>query len=66
MVNGEGWMEDNLKCKISIVKNANYSHDLLYKLPVNPSPNLNTPESILLYPSTCFFEGVSLESWKRY
>ena len=60
MANGEGWMEDNLKCKISIVKNANYSHDLLYKLPVNPSPNLNTPESILLYPSTCLFEGVSL------
>jgi uncharacterized protein YbbC (DUF1343 family) len=60
MVNGEGWMEDNLKCKISIVKNANYSHDLLYKLPVNPSPNLNTPGSILLYPSTCLFEGVSL------
>ena len=60
MVNGEGWMEDNLKCKISIVKNANYRHDLMYNLPVNPSPNLNTPESILLYPSTCLFEGVSL------
>jgi len=60
MANGEGWMEDNLKCELSIIKNANYSHDLLYKLPVNPSPNLNTPESILLYPSTCLFEGVSL------
>ena len=33
---------------------------MLYKLPVNPSPNLNTPESILLYPSTCLFEGVAL------
>ncbi|MGN5953779.1 exo-beta-N-acetylmuramidase NamZ family protein [Sphingobacterium lactis] len=60
MVNGEGWLEDNLKCKLSVVKNANYKHDMLYKLPVNPSPNLNTPESILLYPSTCLFEGVSL------
>ncbi|MGV6943809.1 exo-beta-N-acetylmuramidase NamZ family protein [Sphingobacterium kyonggiense] len=60
MVNGEGWLADNLKCKLSIVKNANYKHDMLYKLPVNPSPNLNTPESILLYPSTCLFEGVSL------
>lgn len=60
MVNGEGWLLDNLKCKLSVVKNANYKHDMMYKLPVNPSPNLNTPESILLYPSTCLFEGVSL------
>lgn len=60
MVNGEGWLEDNLQCKLHIVKNANYHHDLLYKLPVNPSPNLNTEASILLYPSTCLFEGVAL------
>jgi uncharacterized protein YbbC (DUF1343 family) len=31
-----------------------------YVLPVNPSPNLNTPQSILLYPSTCLFEGTRL------
>jgi uncharacterized protein YbbC (DUF1343 family) len=31
-----------------------------YILPVSPSPNLNTPQSILLYPSTCMFEGVYL------
>ncbi len=28
-----------------------------YILPVPPSPNLNTAESILLYPSLCLFEG---------
>ncbi|WP_373564647.1 hypothetical protein [Sphingobacterium sp. E70] len=33
---------------------------MLYKLPVNPSPNLNTEQSILLYPSTCLFEGVKI------
>ncbi|MFC3199246.1 exo-beta-N-acetylmuramidase NamZ domain-containing protein [Parapedobacter deserti] len=60
MVNGEGWLADNLKCKLSIVKNANYRHDMLYKLPVNPSPNLNTEAGVLLYPSTCLFEGVAL------
>lgn len=60
MVNGEGWLENNLKCKLDIIKNANYHHGLLYKLPVNPSPNLNTEASILLYPSTCLFEGVAL------
>jgi uncharacterized protein YbbC (DUF1343 family) len=28
-----------------------------YTLPVNPSPNLNTQQSVLLYPSLCLFEG---------
>ena len=60
MANGEGWLEDNLKCRLAIVKVANYRHDMLYRLPVNPSPNLNTEASILLYPSTCLFEGVAL------
>ncbi len=60
MANGEGWLGNGLKCKLSVVKNANYKHSLMYRLPVNPSPNLNTPESILLYPTTCLFEGVSL------
>lgn len=58
MLNGEGWLKDGLKCKITIIKNTNYNHDMPYELPVNPSPNLNTPQSILLYPSTCLFEGV--------
>lgn len=58
MLNGEGWLKDQLKCKITVIKNANYHHDMPYELPVNPSPNLNTPQSILLYPSTCLFEGV--------
>jgi uncharacterized protein YbbC (DUF1343 family) len=29
-------------------------------LPVPPSPNLNTQQAVLLYPSTCMFEGVYL------
>jgi uncharacterized protein YbbC (DUF1343 family) len=31
-----------------------------YVLPVKPSPNLNTQQAIMLYPSTCLFEGVYL------
>ena len=58
MVNGEGWMEKSLKLnKLTIIKMANYNHDLPYVLPVNPSPNLNTPQSVMLYPSLCLFEG---------
>ena len=58
MLNGEGWLKDKLKCKITVIKNANYNHDMPYELPVAPSPNLNTAQSILLYPSTCLFEGI--------
>lgn len=60
MINGEQWLPNNLKCKIKIVPIKNYKHDMEYILPVNPSPNLNTPQSIILYPSTCLFEGTAL------
>ncbi|HMR84458.1 MAG TPA: DUF1343 domain-containing protein [Niabella sp.] len=60
MANGEGWLTNKVKCKLKIIKVANYSHDLPYTLPVKPSPNLNTQQAILLYPSTCMFEGVYL------
>jgi len=58
MANGEGWLTNKVKCKINIIPVANYDHDMPYTLPVKPSPNLNTQQSILLYPSTCMFEGV--------
>jgi uncharacterized protein YbbC (DUF1343 family) len=60
MLNGEGWLKDKMKCKITVIKNADYTHDMPYNLPVKPSPNLNTAQSILLYPSTCLFEGIYL------
>jgi uncharacterized protein YbbC (DUF1343 family) len=60
MLNGEGWLKDKLKCKITVIKNAAYTHDMPYVLPVKPSPNLNTAQSILLYPSLCLFEGIYL------
>jgi uncharacterized protein YbbC (DUF1343 family) len=60
MINGEGWLKNHLQCKLKIIKMAGYNHDLPYTLPVNPSPNLNTAQSILLYPSVCLFEGTTL------
>jgi len=60
MANGEGWLANKAKCDLKIIKVLNYTHDTPYTLPVNPSPNLNTPQSILLYPSTCMFEGTYL------
>mgnify|MGYP001946264887 CR=1 FL=1 len=60
MINGEGWMAHKIKCDVEIIKMDGYNHNMMYRLPVNPSPNLNTAQSILLYPSTCLFEGVAL------
>ena len=60
MLNGEGWLDNKLKCKIKVIKVANNTHDTPYELPVKPSPNLNTAQSILLYPTTCLFEGTYL------
>jgi uncharacterized protein YbbC (DUF1343 family) len=60
MANGEGWLANKVKCKLRIIPVANYDHSMYYELPVKPSPNLNTQVSIMLYPSTCLFEGVAV------
>ncbi len=60
MANGEGWLTDKVKCQLRVIKVANYNHNMPYTLPVKPSPNLNTQQAILLYPSTCLFEGTYL------
>lgn len=57
MYNGEGWLANKQKCKITIIQLANYAHNMDYALPVAPSPNLNTQQAIWLYPSLCLFEG---------
>lgn len=57
MANGQGWLKGGVKSKLRIVKVANYNHDMPYILPVSPSPNLNTQQAVMLYPSTCMFEG---------
>lgn len=60
MANGEGWLENKAKCKLTIIPVANYDHEMPYELPVKPSPNLNTQQAIMLYPSTCMFEATYL------
>ena len=57
MLNGEGWLENKRTCQLKIIKVAHYAHNKAYELPVFPSPNLNSQQSILLYPSICWFEG---------
>lgn len=57
-LNGEGYLEK--PCKIKVIKVANYNHDMPYVLPVNPSPNLNTQQAVMLFPSLCMFEGTAI------
>lgn len=57
MLNGEGWLAKGVVCPIKVIPVANYKHSMPYTLPVRPSPNLNTQQSIILYPSLCLFEG---------
>ncbi len=60
MVNGQGWLKNHVQCKLNIIKMEHYTHAAPYTLPVNPSPNLNSAQSILLYPGLCLFEGTTL------
>lgn len=60
MVNGERWLPDSLYCDLKVIKVKGYTHDSIYELPQNPSPNLRTKEAIMLYPSLCLFEGTNV------
>lgn len=57
MINGERWLPDGKQCALRVIPCKNYTHQTYYRLPVPPSPNLQTMLSIYLYPSTCYFEG---------
>ena len=60
MINGEGWLKNQIQCEIDIIPVKNYNHTMAYSLPVAPSPNLANDNSIALYPSLCFFEGTPI------
>lgn len=57
MVNGEGWLAGGRRCELTVVPCLGYTHATPYDLPIAPSPNLPTMKAVLLYPSTCLFEG---------
>jgi uncharacterized protein YbbC (DUF1343 family) len=76
MIAGEEWLSEKANARyryyrtaqnsrdtpfhFQVIKCANYTHQTPYVLPVKPSPNLPDIQSILWYPSTCFFEGTVL------
>lgn len=60
MINGEGWLGNNMKCNYSVIKIKGWKHGDPYSLPVKPSPNLPNDQSIALYASLCLFEAISV------
>ena len=57
MINGEGWLANGASCDLTVVKCQAYDHEILYELPIPPSPNLPNMSSVYLYPSLALFEG---------
>lgn len=57
--NDEGWLDDSLRCDLTVVPCLGYTHATRYNLPVAPSPNLRTTKAIGFYPSLCLMEGTT-------
>ena len=57
MINGQKWLNSGLVCDLIVIKIKNYKRSDIMEYNVPPSPNLTNLNSILLYPSLCFFEG---------
>ena len=62
MINGQGWLANQIQCDLRVIKMKNYTHQTTYSLPVKPSPNLPNDVAITLYPSLCFFEGTPISA----
>lgn len=57
MINGEKWLENKDSCPLIVIKCINYDKSMTFELPISPSPNLPSKESIVLYPSLGLLEG---------
>ena len=60
MINGQGWLKGHIQCRLKIIPMLNYIRQLPFRLPVKPSPNLQTHQAVVLYPSLCLFEGTDV------
>ncbi|NOI57530.1 hypothetical protein CKF94_09290 [Vibrio coralliilyticus] len=63
MINGELWLSNGVfldEGDLKVVKVPEYSHSDSYSLPVAPSPNLQTDESVIHYPSLGLFESTTI------
>lgn len=61
-LNGEKLLKNGVQADLTVVTCENYDHNTAYEIPIPPSPNLPNQQSILLYPSLCFFEGTTFNA----
>ena len=61
---GESWLKSTTKTAealdLTVIPVENYQRDIVYNLPVKPSPNLPNNQAISLYPSLGFFEATPI------
>lgn len=62
MINGEGWLQDEIQCDLTVIPVANYTHQIPYSLPIPPSPNLPNDQAVAMYPSLVLFEGTTISA----
>ena len=64
MFNEEGWLGNGLKAKLTVVKMKGWQRNLFFdqcNLPwINPSPNIPSLNTAILYPGMCLLEGVNV------
>ncbi|XWN34651.1 MAG: DUF1343 domain-containing protein [Roseivirga sp.] len=60
MINGEGWLQNQQHCDLTVIPLQNYTHQTPYSLPIRPSPNLPNDQAVALYPTLVLFEGTTI------
>jgi uncharacterized protein YbbC (DUF1343 family) len=60
MINGEGWLNIEGQCMLTVIPVKYYTHKTRYEPPIQPSPNLPNHQAVRLYPSLCFFEATNV------
>ena len=64
MFNSEGWLGDGLCADLTVIKMSGWQRELFfddYDLTwINPSPNIPSLNTAILYPGTCLLEGVNV------
>lgn len=62
MINEEEWLEGGKQANLTVIPLENWTRDMVYHLPIRPSPNLPNDTAIYLYPSLGLFEGTNVNA----
>lgn len=63
MIDGEGWLRDGLRCKLTVIPCRGYTHRSRYRLPTAPSPNLPNMRARLPCIRRSAFSRVRRSAW---